>query len=73
MAENTVSYPTRLTIDYPDRALNRLTFFFQNFHDHSHRHHYFFTHGSGAPGGNRQTAGAGERLPAQVLFFCRPS
>ena len=31
MAENTVSYPTRLTIDYPDRALNRLTSFFRIF------------------------------------------
>ena len=31
MAENTVIYPTRLTIDYPDRVLNRLTSFFRIF------------------------------------------
>jgi hypothetical protein len=31
MADNTVNYPTRLTIDYPDRSLNRLTSFFRIF------------------------------------------
>ena len=31
MAENKVDYPSKLTIDYPDRALNRLTSFFRIF------------------------------------------
>ena len=31
MAENTVNYPAKLTVDYPDRLLNRLTSFFRIF------------------------------------------
>ena len=31
MAENTINYPAKLTIDYPDRLLNRLTSFFRIF------------------------------------------
>jgi hypothetical protein len=31
MAENTVNYPAKLTVDYPDRLLNRLTSFLRIF------------------------------------------
>jgi hypothetical protein len=31
MAEDTVNYPAKLTVDYPDRLLNRLTSFFRIF------------------------------------------
>jgi hypothetical protein len=31
MAENTINYPAKLTIDYPDRLLNRLTSLFRIF------------------------------------------
>ena len=31
MAANTVDYPAKITVDYPDRLLNRLTSFFRIF------------------------------------------
>ncbi len=31
MPDNTIDYPTKLKIDYPDRKLNRLTSFFRIF------------------------------------------
>jgi hypothetical protein len=31
MADNIINYPAKLTIDYPDRLLNRMTSFFRIF------------------------------------------